>query len=129
VEQKLRQGSRPLRPSAIWREALAGSLKPVFTRRHSPLKNQQRNFQRRRKNIKGAFNTMPPSFDWNDLEDLAISLTDKYPGVDPLTVRFTDLHKWIIELPLFTGDPNASNEAKLEAIQMAWHEEFQDRQS
>jgi FeS assembly protein IscX len=38
------------------------------------------------------------------------------------------MHKWITELPLFTGDPAASNESKLEAIQMAWHEEYQDRQ-
>jgi FeS assembly protein IscX len=71
---------------------------------------------------------MPATFDWDKLDDIAIGLTDKHPGVDPLTVRFTDLHKWIIELPGFTGDPQASNEAKLEAIQMAWHEEFQDRQ-
>jgi FeS assembly protein IscX len=71
---------------------------------------------------------MPPSFDWDDLEDIAIALTDKYPDTDPLTVRFIDMHKWITELPHFTGDPAASNESKLEAIQMAWHEEFQDRQ-
>jgi FeS assembly protein IscX len=71
---------------------------------------------------------MPPTFDWDDLEDIAIALTDKYPDTDPLTVRFTDMHKWITELPLFTGDPAASNESKLEAIQMAWHEEYQDRQ-
>jgi len=71
---------------------------------------------------------MPPSFDWDDIEDIAIGLADKYPGTDPLTVRFTDMHKWIIELAGFSGDPLKSNEAKLEAIQMAWHEEFQDRQ-
>jgi len=62
-------------------------------------------------------------------DDIAIALTDKYPDTDPLTVRFTDMHKWITELSGFSGDPQASNEAKLEAIQMAWHEEFQDRQS
>jgi FeS assembly protein IscX len=72
---------------------------------------------------------MPQSFDWDDIEDIAIALTDKYPDIDPLTVRFTDMHKWIIELPSFTGDAAASNEAKLEAIQMAWHEEFEDRQN
>jgi FeS assembly protein IscX len=72
---------------------------------------------------------MPTNFGWEDTEDIAIALTDKYPDIDPLTVRFTDMHKWIIELPLFTGDPAASNEAKLEAIQMAWHEEFEDRQN
>ena len=72
---------------------------------------------------------MPATFDWNDLDDIAIALTDKYPDTDPLSVLFTDMHKWITELPSFTGDPAASNEAKLEAIQMAWHEEFEDRQN
>jgi FeS assembly protein IscX len=76
----------------------------------------------------GAKN-MPPTFGWDQTEDIAIGLTDKYPGTDPLTVRFTDMHKWIIELPGFSGDPAASNESKLEAIQMAWHEEFLDRQT
>jgi FeS assembly protein IscX len=47
--------------------------------------------------------------------------------MDPLSVRFTDLHRYVTELPGFTGDPKTSNEGKLEAIQMAWHEEVQDR--
>lgn len=71
---------------------------------------------------------MPPRFDWDDTEEIGIQLADKHPTVDPLAIRFTDLHKWICELPGFTGDPKASNEGKLEAIQMAWHEEFKDRQ-
>ena len=70
---------------------------------------------------------MPETFDWDDTEDIAIALTDKHPKVDPYTVRFTDLHKWITELPGFACDPAKSNEAKLEAIQGAWHEEWQDR--
>jgi FeS assembly protein IscX len=72
---------------------------------------------------------MPPTFGWDNLEDIAIGLADKFPDTDPLTVRFTDMHKWITELPGFSGDAAASNESKLEAIQMAWHEEFQDRQA
>ena len=64
---------------------------------------------------------------WTDVQEIAIALYDKFPDTDPLTVRFTDMHKWITELPGFSADPAASNEAKLEAIQMAWHEEFQDR--
>ena len=70
---------------------------------------------------------MAPSFDWDDIEDIAIALTDKHADVDPYTVRFTDLHKWITELPGFAGDPVKSNESKLEAIQTAWHEEWEDR--
>lgn len=64
---------------------------------------------------------------WDDAEDLGIALADKYPDVDPLTVRFTDLHRFVTELPTFVDDPSKSTEGKLEAIQMAWHEEYQDR--
>jgi FeS assembly protein IscX len=71
---------------------------------------------------------MPPSLDWDNAEDIGIQLAEKFPGTDPLTVRFTDLHKFVIGLDGFSGDPKASNEGKLEAIQMAWHEEYQDRQ-
>jgi len=71
---------------------------------------------------------MPKELTWTDAEDLGILLTEKYPDTDPLTVRFTDLHRYVTELPGFTDDPAKSNEAKLEAIQMAWHEEYQDSQ-
>lgn len=64
---------------------------------------------------------------WISTEDIAIALADKYPDIDPLSVRFTDLHKWVMALDGFNDDPKNSNEKKLEAIQMAWHEEFQDR--
>jgi FeS assembly protein IscX len=61
---------------------------------------------------------------WDTAEDIAIELLEKYPDIDPLTVRFTDLHKYVTSLPNFKDDPMKSNEAKLEAIQMAWHEEY-----
>jgi len=64
---------------------------------------------------------------WDRAEDIAIELAEKYPELDPLTVRFTDLHQYVIGLPNFKDDPMKSNEAKLEAIQMAWHEEYQER--
>jgi FeS assembly protein IscX len=65
---------------------------------------------------------------WTDTEDIAIELADRFPDLDPLSVRFTDLHRWVMELDQFEDDPRASNEAKLEAIQMAWLEEHRDRQ-
>ena len=68
-----------------------------------------------------------PALTWDHSEDIALALMDTHPGVDPLTVRFTDLHSWIVGLGDFGDDPAASTEGKLEAIQMAWHEEFQDR--
>jgi FeS assembly protein IscX len=60
---------------------------------------------------------------WTDVREIAIRLLDSHPDVDPLTVRFTDLHRWITELPGFSGDPKRSNEQILEAIQMAWIDE------
>lgn len=70
-----------------------------------------------------------PKIDWDDAEDIAIALSEKHPTLDPLTVRFTELHRMVIEeVPDFDGDPKASNEGKLEAIQMAWYDEYKDAQ-
>lgn len=66
---------------------------------------------------------------WDDAEGIALALTGKYPDLDPLTVRFTDLRRWVTELPEFHDDPKASSEGKLEAIQMAWLEEWKDSRS
>ncbi len=67
----------------------------------------------------------PPML-WTDSEDIAIALREAHPDIDPLTVRFTQLREWILQLPGFDDDPQSSNEARLEAIQMAWHEEFKE---
>ncbi|HTK91040.1 MAG TPA: Fe-S cluster assembly protein IscX [Verrucomicrobiae bacterium] len=64
---------------------------------------------------------------WSDAEDIAIALMEAHPDTDPLAVRFTDLHKWVVALEDFDDDPKASNEGLLEAIQMKWHEEFRDQ--
>ena len=66
---------------------------------------------------------------WTDAEDIGIALVEKFPGIDPLTVRFTDLREKVLGLEGFADDPKTSNEPKLEAIQMAWYEEFKDSQS
>jgi FeS assembly protein IscX len=60
---------------------------------------------------------------WLDAEDIGIALWEKFPDIDPLTVRFTDLREKVLQLEGFDDDPKMSNEAKLEAIQMAWYEE------
>lgn len=64
---------------------------------------------------------------WSDAEDIAIALMETFPDTDPLGVRFTELHRWVTELPGFDDDPKASNEGILEAIQMRWVEEHRDR--
>jgi Fe-S protein assembly chaperone HscA/FeS assembly protein IscX len=63
--------------------------------------------------------------DWKDVEEIGIKLHEKLPAVDPLTVRFTDLHRHVVALEGFAGDPKKSNEKILEAIQMAWLDEYQ----
>jgi FeS assembly protein IscX len=63
---------------------------------------------------------------WGDSDDIGIELFEKFPDRDPLTIRFTELHRLVVELEGFDDDAQASNEAKLEAIQMAWHEEWKD---
>ena len=73
-----------------------------------------------------TLNDMPKSLTWDDAEDLGILLSEAHPELDPLAGRFTDLHRYVTELEGFADDPARSNEAKLEAIQMAWHEEFED---
>ncbi|MBC8165903.1 MAG: Fe-S cluster assembly protein IscX [Bryobacteraceae bacterium] len=65
---------------------------------------------------------------WNHTEDIALCLLEEHPDADPLKVRFTDLLKWITELDEFEDDPADSTEGKLEAIQMAWYEEWKDQQ-
>ena len=60
---------------------------------------------------------------WVNSFDIAIALDEKYPDLDPQTIRYTDLHQWICELDDFDDDPSKSNEKILEAIQTAWIEE------
>ena len=63
---------------------------------------------------------------WIDAEDIAVGLYEKFPGIDPLTVRFTDLREKVLQLEGFDDDPKTSNEPRLEAIQMAWYEEWKE---
>lgn len=60
---------------------------------------------------------------WTDVNNIAIELEEKYPDVDNINLRFTDLHRWVLSLEGFNDDPNKSNEKILEAIQAAWIEE------
>ncbi len=69
---------------------------------------------------------MPQEILWNDAEEIGIQLQEKYPDLDPLKVRFTELHTFVTQLDGFADDPGKSTEGKLEAIQMAWYEEWQE---
>nr|WP_198982167.1 Fe-S cluster assembly protein IscX [Herbaspirillum sp. ASV7] len=57
---------------------------------------------------------------WTDTQQIAEELYDRFPNIDPRTIRFTDLHRWVMELDGFDDDPNRSGERILEAIQAAW---------
>ena len=60
---------------------------------------------------------------WTDVREIAIELAESHPDIDPLAVRFTDLHKWVMALEDFDDDAKHSGEKILEAIQMAWIDE------
>jgi FeS assembly protein IscX len=64
---------------------------------------------------------------WEDTEDIAEQLLAAHADIDPLSVRFTDLHGWVTRLADFADDPKASSEGKLEAIQMAWLELYKEQ--
>jgi FeS assembly protein IscX len=63
---------------------------------------------------------------WTDVREIAIALAERHPEAKPLEVRFTDLHRWVRELPGFQDDAGGSKEKLLEAIQMAWLDEVED---
>ena len=60
---------------------------------------------------------------WTDTLDIAIELLERHPEVDPQYIRFTDLHRWVTELPTFDDAADKSSEKILEAIQLAWIDE------
>lgn len=62
---------------------------------------------------------------WSDTQRIAEELYDRYPDLDPLTLRFTELHEKVCRLEGFNDDPERSNERILEAILMAWLKEVE----
>ena len=60
---------------------------------------------------------------WLDIQEIAIRLEELHPDADNVNLRFTDLRRWVAELPEFNDAPDGCNEKILEAIQMAWIEE------
>lgn len=66
---------------------------------------------------------MPRPLMWTDVRAIAEALEEAHPEADLLKLRFTDLHRWVTELPGFADEPGKSNEKLLEAIQMTWLDE------
>jgi FeS assembly protein IscX len=63
---------------------------------------------------------------WRDIEDIALDLVEKYPYVDPLTVKYPELKKMNTGLPTFVDNPDVVSDKTLEAIQAAWYDEYED---
>ncbi len=72
---------------------------------------------------------MPGRITWQDIEEIALQLLEQHPGVDPYSVRFTDLHKWVVNLPGFDDDKSKNAESLLEQIIIQWDEEKKDAES
>ncbi len=70
---------------------------------------------------------MPANLDWGDTENIAILLANRYPEIDPLGASLAQLQEWVTGLEEFGGSPQGSNEAQLEDIRMAWHDEYNTR--
>ncbi|WMY97413.1 MAG: Fe-S cluster assembly protein IscX [Arsenophonus sp.] len=62
---------------------------------------------------------------WNDTQEIAEALHEKYPHLNPKYIRFTDLHNWICKLKNFKDNPNSSNERILESIFLKWLQEYE----
>lgn len=60
---------------------------------------------------------------WTDIRDIAIALCETHPNIDPRSVRFVDLHNYVVDLKNFDDDHGRGGEKVLEAIQAAWIDE------
>ena len=71
-----------------------------------------------------------PPIHWGDYEDIAQALYERFgPEFDEskiYRIRFTDLHKWVTEIPNFSGNARESNEGHLEQIQSQWVYEWRE---
>lgn len=63
---------------------------------------------------------------WTDTHEIAIRLAETHPDTDPMSLRFTELRQRVLDLPGFDDQPERSGEKILEAIQMAWLDEYKD---
>ena len=60
---------------------------------------------------------------WTDSLEIAISLEDAHPDIDPITINFVELRELVIALEDFYEGDTQCGEKILEAIQMCWIDE------
>ncbi|WP_065257686.1 Fe-S cluster assembly protein IscX [Pseudomonas bananamidigenes] len=64
------------------------------------------------------------SYGWNDVQRIAEELAEAKPDVDPFSVNFVDLQRWIMELPDFDNNSGRVGEKVLEKVQELWNDEI-----
>ena len=62
---------------------------------------------------------------WTDSLEIAITLADNFPEIDPKTINFVDLRALVLNLEGFEEADSKCGERVLEAIQMNWIEEIE----
>lgn len=60
---------------------------------------------------------------WTDSLEIAISLEEAHPDIDPITINFVDLRELVMTLEDFNEGDTQCGEKILEAIQMCWIDE------
>ena len=60
---------------------------------------------------------------WTDSLEIAISLEEAHPDIDPITINFVDLRELVMALEDFNEGDTQCGEKILEAIQMFWIDE------
>jgi FeS assembly protein IscX len=60
---------------------------------------------------------------WTDSLEIAISLEESHPDIDPITINFVDLRELVLSLEDFKEGDTQCGEKILEAIQMCWIDE------
>ena len=60
---------------------------------------------------------------WTDSLEIAISLAEAHPDIDPITINFVELRELVMALEDFNEGNTHCGEKVLEAIQMCWIDE------
>ena len=60
---------------------------------------------------------------WTDSLEIAISLEEAHPDIDPITINFVKLRELVMALEDFNEGDTQCGEKILEAIQMCWIDE------
>ena len=63
---------------------------------------------------------------WSQTEDIAFSMIDQHPYINPNKLSLSEIRRYVSNLPLFSEKAVSPNNKTLEAIQARWYEERMD---